>query len=190
MAVAPAEVTRAETAEVATFLDDLARALIARDFDAHADMIETPFVVVTRADRYVYPTRDALRRPFGVWCRTLDAHAATAVVHRVCDVRRLGTGGFIVDYDTELRSGEMLALPSFKNLIFLQRAGAELKADQIVSGLSNAGRNLFLRVDPENTAPRLADTAESGLRNAEPDPFRPGDNVATKRYPDATKKEE
>lgn len=146
----------AETDQVVRFLDRLEGALFGGGFQAYADLVALPYVVTTRNTRFVYTTRDHLRRSYDTWQRTIQAHSATTLVQRVTQVERLGQDGLIVDYDSLLMAGNRHVLPRFKNLMFLTRRNEDWVLEQLVSGVSNRGPSLFIRVDPGNGAPKIA----------------------------------
>lgn len=145
-----------QATHVYRLLGDLSASLMERSFQRYADLISLPFIVATRGNRFVYATRDELRRTYDVWQRTIQAHDATGFAHKVHNIDRLGQNGLIVDYDTDLMANDKLALPTFKNFLFLRPQRGRWQIEQMVSGVSNERPSLFIKVDPDHATPEIS----------------------------------
>lgn len=134
--------------EIHGYFDRLADALIGADFEAYADSICLPFVITTRADRFVVAEREGLRSSFSTWQRTINVRRATSLHHRVTRIDPHGATGVLVEYVTDLLAGSQRALPAFTNWIYLRRDASGFRAEQLMTALTNRQGDLFLMVDP------------------------------------------
>lgn len=152
----PASFKEGETPEsniVRQFLDQVAEALMADDFDGYARLIDLPFVITTQNERFVRTDRTELKHGFEMWRRTLDVNRITHFIQRVQSVESFADNTIIAVYDTDLLCGSLRPLPSFTNWIFLRRKDDQWLLEQLLSGVSNTSLSQFIEVDPQNTAP-------------------------------------
>lgn len=139
---------------VEDWLDNRSKSYLTKDFDAHADLIVLPLVIVTRSAVMIIEDERKLRIGFDAWRSMLRNQQVTDTVHTIVNVTELDADLVSAQHITHLlRDATPICVPFSSQVTFRRCADERIRAVSITTGL----RNLSWPI----TIPRVEGTGET-----------------------------
>lgn len=137
MAVTPISELPPAVAFLQEWLDRLAMAFFANDYDAYAGAVSLPFTVRTEGGVMVVRNNADLRRGFDAWVGAMKSQSITRMERTAIEANWLGQDGLKGMYETRLWSDKTEVVPAFRSLIELLRHDGLMQARTVVNDMKN-----------------------------------------------------
>lgn len=121
-----------------TYLDDVADAVMADDFDTYQSRVCLPFYLITHTSTVVIDTEAKLRRAFDDFRETLRSQRVTQYIRLVESAAQLDHDLISARYVSHLMSGGNRILDPFRSEITLRLEGNLWRAASITNSLANS----------------------------------------------------
>ena len=120
------------------WLDRLTAAYSREDFEAYADMLVFPYVVVTRAAVLIIEDEVRLKEGFDAWVSMLKTQNVSDVIHTVQDANAIDDDLMSASYVTHLLRGATPICPPYSSTATF-RCGADrtLRLVSMTNGMKN-----------------------------------------------------
>lgn len=119
------------------WLDDVADAFFAEDFDAYANAVKLPLMVKTDGGTMIVETEESLREGFDAWVKMMKAQKVTHMIRTVKEAAWLTDGVISGLYETDVLSDANRVLPKFISLMELHNVDGHWRASTVVNGMKN-----------------------------------------------------
>lgn len=132
-----------------SWLDRGSDLIMAGDFDAWAETVELPLIIVTSSSRTVIADEAALQSGFDIWRATMAGTGATTMVRIAHETSQPSADTLAGSFEVHLLDRGVQTAPAFTSWALLRRSACVWRLTHLVSGLANR-RYPFsvLRVDP------------------------------------------
>lgn len=114
-----------------TYLDDVAKAVVAERFEDYAECVQLPLRILTSSANLNVTTLDDLRDGFDDFVEMIQSHGVTHMVRPVKAAVFQGNDHIVGIYETRLMAGDRLALPVFHSKMWIGCYGGVWKAIKI-----------------------------------------------------------
>lgn len=123
---------------VQEWLDRLTEVYSREDFEAYADMLVFPHVVVTRAAVLIVEDEARLKEGFDAWVSMLKTQNVSDVIHTVQDANEIDAELISASYVTHLLRGATPICPPYSSTVtFRCDAGRTLRLVSMTNGMKN-----------------------------------------------------
>ena len=152
-----------------SWLDRGSALIMAGDFDAWAETVELPLIIVTSSSRTVIADEAALQSGFEIWRATMAGTGATTMVRIALETSQPSADTLAGSFEVHLLDHGVETAPAFTSWALLRRSAGVWRLTHLVSGLANR-RYPFsvLRVDPDAARAAQARRSQGGPAGAPP----------------------